>query len=406
MAVKPSRVIIWTTPYKQLYKDPAVFVALEGRVGQIDEVPHFDPPLEDVSTMKRIEKAIGDADSKYATLWQLYVFISDGLYYTGILQKLLSKLPVIEKTNIGRDSHEIRLKRARSLLTVALKVVCDDWSLPNEKLTDVRAKENFLNGRMDVDMFRKIVADWSTRYEREQVWGDQDPAKGLSTVDISQYIHGYPLSYPVHHKDGRPCRDSRYKFDVSAEEEWREAEAGQATDPGNELIKFLKRCKVADPKMLSRLEFRQLTELYAFTETRERCKTLLEQAESDKFVIREALKALWLGGYPWPEVMPARKPLFPQTQADIGKWILDEVAILNPNVRRQFRGDLSPVVEILQWALPRNGGAVFDDFRERVRNEAAGMWNNVKVERLVNALKRRWDYPGIKDLPESDLEQD
>jgi hypothetical protein len=133
---------------------------------------------------------------------------------------------------------------------------------------------------------------------------------------------------------------------------------------------------------------------------------LLEQAESDKFVIREALKALWLGGYPWPEVMPARKPLFPQTQADIGKWILDEVAILNPNVRRQFRGDLSPVVEILQWALPRNGGAVFDDFRERVRNEAAGMWNNVKVERLVNALKRRWDYPGIKDLPESDLEQD
>lgn len=290
------------------------------------------------------------------------------------------------------------------MLTVALKVVCNDWKLADEKLTDVRAKENFLNNPMDSKAFRTFVANWYTSYEQEANW--RDPAEGLSTVDIRQYMHEYPLSYPVYHKDGRPCRDSRYKFDISAEEEWRKTEAGQAIEPGNELIKFLKRCEVADPKMLSRVEFKRLKELYAYRETRERCKALLEQADSDKSVIQEALKNLWLAGFPWPQVMPAPKPLLPRTQADIRKWILDEVAILNPNVRGQFKGDLSPVVDVLQWALSKNGGAAFEDFRERVRNEAAAIWNNVKVERLVNALKRRWEYPGIKDLPESDPEQD
>jgi hypothetical protein len=408
MAVKPSRVIIWTTPYKQLYKDPAVVVALEGCVGQIDEVykPYFDPPLKEVSTRKRIEKAISDADSKYATLWQLYVFISDGLYYTGILQKLLEKLPAAESQTPKRDTHEHRLKTARSLLTVALKVVCNDWFQANQKFTNVGAKQDVLNAPMDVGAFKTFVASWHTLYDQEANWGD--PAEGLSTVDIRQYIHEYPLSHPVYHKDGRPCRDSRYKFDVSAEEEWRKAEASQATDPGNELIKFLRRCEVADPKMLSRLEFKQLKELYACTETRERCKALLERAGDDKSVILEALKALWLAGFPYPgpELMPAPKPLFPNTQADIRKWILDEAVILRPNVRRRLTEDLNPVVDVLQSASSRNGSTVFEDFRQRLRNEATLMWSDLRVERLVNSLKRRWGDPEIKNLPEGDPEED
>ncbi len=408
MTVRPSRVIIWTTPYKQLYKDPAVVVALEGCVGQIDEVykPHSQHRLKDESTRNRIEKAVNDADSKYATLWQLYVFISDGLYYTGILQKLLDKLPASETRTPDRETHEKRLLTARSLLTVALKVVCNDWSLVDEKHTDIGEKEHFLDGRMDIGEFRKFVANWSTHYEVEAIRGD--PAQGLSTVDIRQYIHKYPLSESVYHKDGRPCRDSRYKFDVSAEEEWRKAEASQSTDPGNELIKFLEQCEVADPKMLSRLEFRQLKELYACRQTRERCKELLEQADNNKSVIPEALKGLWLGGYPYPrpEVMSVPKPDFPHTQADIRKWILDQAEILRPNVRRRLTEDLNPVIDVLQWAASKNGNAVFEDFRHRLKNEETVMWSDVRVGKLVNSLKRRWKDPEIQKLPESDPEED
>jgi hypothetical protein len=160
--------------------------------------------------------------------------------------------------------------------------------------------------------------------------------------------------------------------------------------------------------MLSRLEFKQLKELYACTETRERCKALLERAGDDKSVILEALKALWLAGFPYPgpELMPAPKPLFPNTQADIRKWILDEAVILRPNVRRRLTEDLNPVVDVLQSASSRNGSTVFEDFRQRLRNEATLMWSDLRVERLVNSLKRRWGDPEIKNLPEGDPEED
>ena len=407
MAVKPSRMIIWATPYKQLYKDPAVVVALEDCVGQIDEIckPYFPCPVKDSSTQNRIKKAVEDADSKYAALWQLYVFISDGLFYTGILQKLLAKLPASQSQTPKRDTHQLRLERSRVLFTVALEVVCDYWSKVDQEYSKIQEKKDFLEGRMDINVFKNFVSDWSARYELEA--NRRDPAQGLSTVDIKQYIHEFPLFYPVHHKDGRPCRDSRYKFDISAEEEWVKAKA-DVTDPGNALIKFLEQCGVADPKILSRLEFKQLKELYTYKETRERCEELLGQAYDNKSVIPQALKVLWLAGYPYPraKVMPALKPDFPQTQAEIRKWILDQAAILRPNVRRRLTEDLNPIIEVLKSASSRNGNAVFEDFRHRVRNEETLLWSDVRVGRLVNSLKRRWNDPEIKNLRESDTEED
>ena len=64
MALVPSRILIWTSPYKQLSEDPGVVVAMEKEVGQIDQLyPNSPSPLID-ETEKRVRTAISDAGFK------------------------------------------------------------------------------------------------------------------------------------------------------------------------------------------------------------------------------------------------------------------------------------------------------------------------------------------------------
>src|SRR5260221_11535326 len=122
--IVPSRVIMWTAPYKQLYKDPAIVVALGKCVEQIDEIAKSSFRGRnnlDKSTLERVQTSIADADSKYATLWQLYVFISDGLFYTGILNKLLNYALASSASAKKRDDHLTRLKNAQAFLALAFK---------------------------------------------------------------------------------------------------------------------------------------------------------------------------------------------------------------------------------------------------------------------------------------------
>ena len=152
----PSRVIIWTSSYKQMYKDPAVVVALKKTVNPIDELERHeagDAP-SDAALLKLVKASIGDADAKYSALWKLYVFISDGLYYTGILNKL--KLA----TANGQAKQVSRLKNAEALVVGALEVICDDWSKYCRDQTESAVRRARLVGHMAQDRFS---AEWHCR---------------------------------------------------------------------------------------------------------------------------------------------------------------------------------------------------------------------------------------------------
>src|SRR5262249_567033 len=99
-----KRVIFSVMPYKQLYKDPAVLICVKNQAFTLDTYKEKNLPP---SIKKRIEYATKDANSKYAASWKLYVFISDSLFYTGLVPKLLD-LP-----SAGNEKqHEDRLHMA------------------------------------------------------------------------------------------------------------------------------------------------------------------------------------------------------------------------------------------------------------------------------------------------------
>ena len=160
MVAVPSRVVIWTTPYKQLYKDPALVVALQGWACQIDELDQDagNGAKGDPSLTSLVKASIAAADGKYAALWKLYVFISDGLFYSGVLEKLLG----LSKNTERRDWHKKRLKDCQVLLMKALLELALDWSrfCLYPEGWDATAKKNRLNRRMESDHFRDIVQAW------------------------------------------------------------------------------------------------------------------------------------------------------------------------------------------------------------------------------------------------------
>ncbi len=399
----PSRIITWTAPYKQLYKDPAIVVALGKCVEQIDEIakPSFRGRSNlDSSTHERIRTAIADADSKYATLWQLYVFISDGLYYTGILNKLLNHALTSSASAKRRDDHLIRLQNAQAFLALAFKTICEFWAGTNDRNPTTEEKENVLNERMDAEGFRQVVEAWAAKCKAKKSWPEK-----WGTVDVKQYYHEFSLDETVPEAKKRPCRDSRYKFDRPSRDVWNAA----AIDPssaGFKLIKFFNACHITDSTLLSEGEFKQLAELYKDEATQKRCDDLAAKAASDQSFIPEALKSLWVSGFPLPE--PEARPLqtevfeMPAGRSGIRDWVFTETEILHPNVRRSVTEDIDSIVEVLEWAGAIHGRAAYDDFRLRTRNESSLMWNDVRRGRAVNALKRRWNHPDVAKPTDAD----
>jgi HD superfamily phosphohydrolase len=387
----PSRVIVWTMPYKQLYKDPGIVVALDECVGQIDSVvDRKEFPKLDKSTRERIETAIGDADSKYATLWQLYVFISDGLFYSGVLNKLLGQLPPECSTGKKRDKHVDRLKNAQAFLPLAFKTLCNDWHGVDQKNEDVEKKQQILNERMNAQAFQEIVGAWAAACRHKNSWPSD-----WSTVDVMQYYHECAHEGQVLNKEQRPCRDSRYKFDRFATGVWALAEADSASS-GYKLIQFLKKCRIEEPTALSKGEFIQLVALYEDADTRKRCDKLAKTVERDPTQIPAALKALFAADFPLIERSEATAQsepfLMPAGRVGIREWVLAESAILQPNVRRNVTEDIESIVDVLDRAAQRHGRAVFDDFQLRMRNESTLLWNDVRDGRVVNALRRKWNF--------------
>jgi hypothetical protein len=202
MSALSARVIIWAPPYKQLYKDPALRVRVEGRSYRLDNLDANGRAPAVQSFVTRTRDAIRDSDGRYAAMWKLYVFISDGLFYHGTLAKLLPTHPCFEDTS----KHGRCLETAKNLLASAF--------ISAYRFADRRGGS--LDDEMKPEVFLELLATF--RGER-QVW-PEGRIKEVSIVDAEHYLHGDDLT---------GCRDVRYKFDLSLEKARRPKKADSAS---------------------------------------------------------------------------------------------------------------------------------------------------------------------------------
>lgn len=197
--VVPKRVIIWTTPYKQLYKDPALAVLVNGKrhvLDHLDEAPKSVDAIER-ALFERARTAIAHADDRYAGMWNIFVFLSDGLFYSGILSKLADKLVCPGNgARPGEHPHKSCLETAQSLLAIAFEVAHRDWEKNRPDLED----------SMPQSVLAKLLRDVAN--ECGQMAQMAERLRTVSAVRTDHYLHDDPHG---HFGDFRKCRDIGYR---------------------------------------------------------------------------------------------------------------------------------------------------------------------------------------------------
>jgi hypothetical protein len=197
--IRPKRVIIWTTPYKQLYKDPALLVRVAEKVATIEELRTIkagNGRAHDVSALRtRAMAAMQDAETKYEGLWKFYVFLSDGLFYTGALARLLPDHPCA--TDL--EAHRAHLEAAQNLAIRAIRAAWDVWESGLKRGEMVRLDEQ-IAARELATLLRVFSGDG---YRFRTLYAHI--VSRVSAVEVDQYLHGKPPT---------KCRDVRYKYDL------------------------------------------------------------------------------------------------------------------------------------------------------------------------------------------------
>jgi HD superfamily phosphohydrolase len=203
----PRRLIIWTTPYKQLYKDPGIVVRAFDQVGRIDDLvakgASPEPGGLPKSLLSRLKAGLDDASSRYAAMWKVYVFLSDGLYYSGGLARLIRDHPCAS----DRGAHKAHLEEAQHSLILAIRVACEWWTRRgwNEGEKD-DASRNLGDSINDSDLTKLLQLYLGGRHNYTRYFARD--RKRLAAVNIEQYLHIEPDT---------SCRDVRYRFDRPAD---------------------------------------------------------------------------------------------------------------------------------------------------------------------------------------------
>ena len=118
------------------------------------------------------------------------MFISDALFYTGTLAKLLN-----DPCAKGTDEHLHHLQSAQDIVVRAIRAAWDYWTLPR----DGRARDlnSFVKPEDLIKLVEIFVSDTPSEKLRE------DRARDVSTVRVDLYVHG---------ASSDRCRDVRYRF--------------------------------------------------------------------------------------------------------------------------------------------------------------------------------------------------
>lgn len=265
----PPRVIFWTTPYKQLYKDPAILVCVSPDLTTtIDGLQH-EESISD-SLRSRVTAGLRDAETKNEALWKFYVFISDGLFYTGVLARLLEGHPCAERP----EEHEHHLHEAENLVVRALRCAWQYW--------EAQKKAAPLDQRASPEDLKTIVKLFVGDSAWFQLGGKGIPA-AVSAVKVSQYVHG---------DESPKCRDVRYRFDepVSLDQ----LVADMVSD--SELREMVKQAIRATGVAVSQIKAEELAELIGHLASRPlELPNIVEELAARGHPNRDQrLKSLWL----------------------------------------------------------------------------------------------------------------
>lgn len=195
MAVIPKRVIFWTTPYKQLYKDPALLVRVKDQVETVENLATTKSVSEPFQA--RVVAGIKDAETKNEGLWKFYVFLSDGLFFTGSLSKLLTG----HKCGVFHEEHIKCLEASQDIVVRGLRTAWEFWEASRRKPTPLN-----LSTQISVEEFQQLLEVFRTEALTFKLYQSDLPKK-VSEVALKNYLHGGDLA---------KCRDIRYKYDSSA----------------------------------------------------------------------------------------------------------------------------------------------------------------------------------------------
>lgn len=193
-SIVPARVILWVTPYKQLYKDPAIVVRVGDQIARLDQLATNTTSMlsEDGKELpgafrRRLLAGLQDSETRYDAMWRICVFISDGLYYSGGLARLLPDHPCIG----NGQKHCEHLRQAQEEIGRAMRVA---WQWANED------PGIDLDHEMPDDGFRRLLGFYMTYPRRREIDG--------GGVDLAQYTHAEPTGN---------CADIRYRYDRAGE---------------------------------------------------------------------------------------------------------------------------------------------------------------------------------------------
>jgi hypothetical protein len=188
--IVPKRVIFWTTPYKQLYKDPAILVCVNDKLIRTIECLQRDAPSD--ALRARVTAGVSDAETKNEGLWKFYVFLSDGLFYSGALAHVIPDHPCANDLK----NHKEHLLMAQNVVVRAVRSAWEYWQVGN-KSVDLSSDSTPEDLADLLEVFSSTLALFRL--------GHRDIPGAVSAVRVDQYLHA----------DGSAsCRDVRYKFDT------------------------------------------------------------------------------------------------------------------------------------------------------------------------------------------------
>jgi len=208
---QPSkRVIFWALPYKQLYKDPSMKVSIRGEGLLTIEEYARQPEQSDLTSV--LASGIGDADAKYRATWKLHVFMSDGLFYRGVLAK-------IDPSRCGSlDDHASHLNQARIMVIAALRATWTHW-MADRKEDAIAWRRTRLNGNSDavhplnVDGRSAVLDLMHKMFDANCIENCAAIVGRLGAgIGFSHYLHEQPSDESDFCVSDN-CRDVRYKFD-------------------------------------------------------------------------------------------------------------------------------------------------------------------------------------------------
>lgn len=213
-----KRVIFWAPPYKQLVKDPEVWLQANKKVLRLQDINrNSDKELDDIEQVRfNCLSGLRYFEDRYRGLWSVYVFISDGLYYSGLIEKL-------SRLNRGNgpfesSSENPHLDRVRQATVLSMAAILSCWVHFSKNVLfgcqSARELRGWLEGHIQNSPGEAIQSQISCFWDCVAEL-NKETAKAMLTsisdVNVELYLHGDFGNDPIL-KTTSSCRDIRYRF--------------------------------------------------------------------------------------------------------------------------------------------------------------------------------------------------